>query len=228
VSRPIETDDDSLLDAADRVLMTEGPSAFTLVKAADAAGVSAATLIKRFGSKDRLFLRLSQRWVASLDPLLDEAAAAHSSPLARLRAVALHNYHDLDHAETAANQLAALAIDLQNDEMRGWLHVGWEHVRRHLTCHATAAISAGELAGCPPPPQLARIILSSMEGGCLTWSVHPEGSLIIRLAADLDALLEGWTTRTGASADHEPDKDVDRSSRSRRGGNPRGRSGDRR
>jgi len=203
VSRPIETDDDTLLDAADRVLMTEGPSAFTLAKAANAAGVSAATLIKRFGSKDRLFLRLSQRWVASLDPLLKEAAAAYSSPLARLRAVALHNYCDLDHPETAAKQLAALAIDLQDDELRGWLHVGWGHLRRHLTRHAADAVAAGELAGCPPPQQLARIIVGAMEGGCLTWSVHPEGSLVARLADDLDALLGGWTNQQESDRERE-------------------------
>lgn len=196
MGRPIETGDDALLDAAGQVLMAEGPSRFTLAKAADAAGVSAATLIKRFGSKERLFLRLSQRWVASLDQLLEDITAAHASPLARVRAVALHNYADLDYPETAANQLAALAIDLQNDEMRGWLFVGWGHVQRHLTRHITDAIAEGELAGCPPPRQLARIIVGAMEGGCLLWSVHPKGSLVVRLGDDLDALLQSWITKT--------------------------------
>lgn len=183
-----------LLDAADRVLMTQGPAAFTLAKAAESAGVSAATLIKRFGSKERLFLRLSQRWVASLDGQLRVSAAPYSSPLARLKAVALHSYHDLDNPATAHQQLAALAVDLQNDEMRGWLHVGWGHVRRHLARHCADAVAAGELAGCPPHEQLARIIFGAMEGGCLTWSVHPDGSLVERLGEDLDALLAPWTT----------------------------------
>jgi AcrR family transcriptional regulator len=194
VARPIGTPDDALLDAADRVLMTEGPSGFTLAKAAAAAGVSAATYVKRFGSKERLFLRLSQRWAASLDGGLAEATRGVDSPLRRLRVVALYNYHDLDKPLTASKQLAALAIDLQNDEMRGLLHVGWGHVRGHLERHAAAAIAAGELAGAPPPAQLARIVMAAMEGGCLAWSVHPEGSLIRRLAADLDALLSGWIT----------------------------------
>jgi AcrR family transcriptional regulator len=81
--------------------------------------VSAATLIKRFGSKEQLFLRLSQRWAADLDGQLREVAAGYYSPLARFRAVALHSYHDLDRPDTAAKQLAALAVDLQHDEMRG-------------------------------------------------------------------------------------------------------------
>jgi len=193
VPRPIETADEELLDAADHVLMTEGPSAFTLAKAADRAGVSAATLIKRFGSKEQLFLRLSQRWVSSLDGSLAKSAAAHASPLGRLRAVALHNYHDLDHPATASKQLAALAVDLQNDDMRELLHVGWGVVRGHLERHATDAVASGELLDSPPPKQLARIVLGAMEGGCLAWAVHPEGSLMVRLREDLDALLGAWT-----------------------------------
>ncbi len=197
MARPIGTTDDELLDAADRVLMTEGPSSFTLGKAAQAAGVSAATYIKRFGSKERLFLRLSQRWVASLDDELTQAVQGVTSPLQRLRITALHNYHDLDNPVTASKQLAALAIDLQNDEMRGWLHVGWGHVRRHLQRHARECVAAGELVGAPPAAQLARIVMTAMEGGCLVWSVHPEGSLVARLSSDLDALLSGWRRDDG-------------------------------
>jgi AcrR family transcriptional regulator len=193
MARPIETADDALLDAANLVLMADGPAAFTLARAASMAGVSAATLIKRFGSKERLFLRLSQRWVSSLQEELAALAAVSPSPLQRLRAVALHSYHDLDCPATAHNQIATLAIDLQNDELRGWLHIGWEHIRRHLTRHAADAEKVGELVGAPPPGQLARIVAAAMEGGCIAWSVHPEGSLIDRLQDDLSALLSGWT-----------------------------------
>lgn len=192
--RPVETTDDELLEAADVVLRAQGPSAFTLTRAAEQAGVSAATLIKRFGSKERLFLRLSQRWVASLEGELSEVAAHHDSPLARLRGVALYSYVDLDHPAFAANQIAALAVDLQDNDLRALLHVGWGHTRRHLARHAAEAVSLGELAWCPPPEQLARLVFTAMEGGCLSWSVHPQGSLIERLSADLDALLGAWTT----------------------------------
>jgi AcrR family transcriptional regulator len=193
VARPIETPDEYLLEAAGRVLMTGGPAAFTLAKAAESAGVSAATLIKRFGSKQALFLRLSQRWFDSLDDFLHDHAVALVSPLAKFRAVALANYHDLDNPATASNQLAALAVDLQDHEMRVLLDAGWRVVRRHLERHAADAVSVGELAGCPPPHQVARLVFGAMEGGCLSWSVRPEGSLVARLSEDLDALLATWT-----------------------------------
>lgn len=193
MARPIETADDDLLDAADRVLMTVGPSAFTLARAAEAAGVSAATLVKRFGSKEQLFVRLSERWAASLDAELTRCARARRSALGRLRAVALHNYRDLDHVPTAHNQIAALAVDLQNAKQRELLHRGWTTVRGHLARHAADALDRRELIGAPPPAQLARIVFGTMEGGCIAWSVKPEGSLIKRLSEDLSALLAPWT-----------------------------------
>lgn len=199
MARPIETDDEHLLAAAGRVLLAEGPTSFTLARAASEAGVSAATYVKRFGTKDALYLRLSQRWAGSIDDDLVRAAEPYATPLARFRATALHSYHDLDHPETAAKQLAALAIDLQRDDMRALLDAGWGHVRRHLARHGADAIEAGELVGCPPPEQLARIVMGAMEGGALAWSVAPAGSLIDRLEADLDALLSGWTIRKETS-----------------------------
>jgi len=191
--RPIAIDEEDLFAAAEWVLLRHGPSAFTLARAAERARVSAATFIKRFGSKEKLFLRLSQRWVASLDGALRRAADEHGTALGKLRAVALHSYYALDNPATASNQLAALAIDLQNDAQRELLHVGWDQVRRHLARQAQRATSAGELVGAPPPAQLARIVLGAMEGGCLAWCVHPTGSLITRLQKDLDALLSGWS-----------------------------------
>jgi AcrR family transcriptional regulator len=195
VVRPIETADDALLDATARALSAYGPGAFTLARAAENAGVAAATLVKRFGSKRGLFVRLSRRWVGSLDGELDAVEAAGGSPSQCVRALALHNYHDLDHPERAHRQLAALAVDLQDAELRGLLHEGWGKVRARLERQLAAAVAAGELVGAPPPAQLARLVYGAMEGGCLTWSVHPEGSLVARLSADLDALLSGWTVQ---------------------------------
>lgn len=204
MARPIETEDHELLAAAGEVLRTEGPSGFTLAKAAALAGVSAATMIKRFGSKQALFVRLSEHWVASQDEVLNAAAAPHDSPLARLRAVALYPYHALDDPEHAAMQLAALAIDLQHDHMRDLLHRGWGHARRHLARHAADAVHAGQLRNCPPPFQVARLVATAMEGGCLAWSVDPEGSLVDRLSEDLDALLAAWTTAEPTDREEQP------------------------
>jgi AcrR family transcriptional regulator len=68
MARPRGIADEQLLAAAQELLYEVGPAAFTLEKSASRAGVSAATLIKRFGSKRQLPLALNRRWVASIGP----------------------------------------------------------------------------------------------------------------------------------------------------------------
>jgi AcrR family transcriptional regulator len=68
MARPRGIADEQLLAAAQELLYEVGPAAFTLEKSASRAGVSAATLIKRFGSKRQFLLALNRRWVASSGP----------------------------------------------------------------------------------------------------------------------------------------------------------------
>jgi AcrR family transcriptional regulator len=80
MARPRGIADEELLAAAEDLLYAVGPAGFTLEKVAARAGVSAATLIKRFGSKRQLLLALNRRWVASIGPGL--AAATEGRPTA--------------------------------------------------------------------------------------------------------------------------------------------------
>jgi len=189
MARPRVIDDERLLAAAQELLFEIGPAAFTLQRAADRAGVSAATLIKRFGSKQQLFLALNRRWVDSIIPGLEAAEAGCRTPLSRLRAAALWGFDDLDSPANTANQLATLALDLQGDAMRELLAEGWLIFEQHLTDLADAAIDAGEMGRDHPAEQVARILLATCEGTRITWCVRPVGSLVARARADVDAVL---------------------------------------
>jgi AcrR family transcriptional regulator len=189
MARPRVIDDERLLAAAQELLYDVGPAAFTLQRVAERSGVSAATLIKRFGSKQRLFLALNRRWVESITPALEAAEAGCATPLARLRAAALWGFDYLDSPANTANQLATLALDLQDDAMRELLAAGWLIVEEHLTRLAADAIAAGELAPGRPAGQVARILLATCEGTRITWCVRPVGSLVARAQADVDAVL---------------------------------------
>ena len=189
MARPRVIDDERLLAAAQALVGEVGPAAFTLQRVAERSGVSAATLIKRFGSKQQLFLALNRRWVDSITPALEAAEAGCGTPLARLRAAALWGFDDLDSPANTANQLATLALDLQDDAMRELLAEGWLIVEEHLTRLAADAIAAGELGPARPASQVARILLATCEGTRITWCVRPVGSLVARAEADIDALL---------------------------------------
>jgi AcrR family transcriptional regulator len=197
VARPRVIDDERLLAAAHELLFDVGPAAFTLQRVAERSGVSAATLIKRFGSKQQLFLALSRRWVASITPSLEAAEAGCDTPLARLRAAALWGFDDLDSPSNTANQLATFALDLQDDAMRELLAEGWLIAEEHLTRLAADAIAAGELQAGRPAEQVARILLATCEGTRITWCVRPVGSLVARAQADIDAILSSLAARPG-------------------------------
>jgi len=193
MARPRGIADEQLLAAAQELLYEVGPAAFTLEKSASRAGVSAATLIKRFGSKRQLLLALNRRWVASIGPGVAAATEGQKTALGRLRAAALWGWEDLDSPATATTQLAALALDFQDEQMRELLVAGWRELEGHLTRLAREAIAAGELSGNPPAEQVARILRAAADGTSMEWSVAPAGSLMTRLEADIDAILASWS-----------------------------------
>lgn len=188
--RPREIDDEQLLSAAGAVLAEVGPAGFTLERAAARATVSAATYIKRFGSKKALFLEVNQRWLDSIDAELTAVVAAERAPIRRLRAAALWGVADMDDAQTATRQLIALGRDLQDDDLRAQLADGLGRIRRTLEALVVAA--ADDLPGAPSPKQAAAMLAALVEGTKITWSVAPQGSLVRRARRDVDSLLKSW------------------------------------
>src|SRR5262249_27193952 len=86
--RPRTATDADLLTAAHRAVSRVGPSRLTLADVAAEAGGAPATLVQRFGSKRGLLLALVQLAPAGVGAEFAALRAAHSSPLAAVRAVA--------------------------------------------------------------------------------------------------------------------------------------------
>lgn len=193
--RPRGIDDDVLLDHVAATIADSGVAGLTLQSVADRAGVSAATLINRFGSKRGMLVALDRRWAESVDAEVDHALTAESDPVRRVRATALLWTGDLEDPTVLANVLSGLAADLLDTELRELLGAGWGALRRRLTELVADCHRAGRLAGSPPAEQAARMLFALAEGTRLAWSVQPEGSLRARAEADLDALLAGWDQR---------------------------------
>ena len=170
-------------------MFESGPAAFTLDRAATRAGTSAATYVKRFGSKRDLLLALNRRWVASVAPGLAAAVAGENTAYGRLRAASLWGFSDLDSPAHAANQLGALALDLSDGRMRELLAQGWRLVQERLTALADAAIKAGELRSDLVADEVARALFAVGEGTRLAWSVDPRGSLTGRAESTVDLIL---------------------------------------
>jgi AcrR family transcriptional regulator len=191
VARPRLTTDTALLDAAATVLARTGSTGFTLELAGQQAGVSAATLVKRFGSKRGLLIASSQRWIDSIEP--EPASSPGESPLATLHRLSVRSYIDHSQPDDAALHVSSLAADLGDPELTRLLALGWARKRSQLERLIRRAIDAGELRNAPAPAMAARTLFALLEGSFLGWTVDPSGSLLSILDTEFDNLIASWT-----------------------------------
>lgn len=190
MARPRKISDERLLAAAGGVIARLGPG-FTLADIATEAGVVAGTLVQRFGSKHGLLAALSRMTIDALPDSIRTAAKGHADPLDALRAGLVEPYAALDDPAAAANNLAQLAVDFADAELRDLL------AQLYAAVEAEVAIlvhdAAATLPGAPAAPQAARVLTALAEGSAIRWSVHPTGSLRERIRTDIDAVLTTWS-----------------------------------
>jgi AcrR family transcriptional regulator len=191
VARPRKISDERLLIAAGAVIARTGPS-FTLADIAAEAGVVAGTLVQRFGSKHNLLAALSRMTIDALPHTIRGAVEGLDDPLDALRAGVTGPYAALDDPASAANNLAQLAVDFADDELRGLLAELYEAIEAEIAELVRRAVTAGVLPTAPPVTDAAHILTALAEGSAIRWSVRPRGSLRARVLADVDAVLTSW------------------------------------
>jgi AcrR family transcriptional regulator len=200
MARPRCIEDEDLLACAAEVLAQVGPSQFTLAGAAARAGVAPATYIKRFGTKQELFVALNRRWAQTVGAGMD-AAASTTTGVHRIRVAAMWGVAEMDVPEHAANMLAALALDLQYPPMTALLDQGWATWRARVGALVRDAIAAGALPHAPAPPVAAQMLFALVEGTRIGWCVRPHGSLQQRVGQLIDELISTWSAGRSGSAD---------------------------
>lgn len=186
MARPRTIADQRLIEAAGVVIGRSGPG-FTLAEVAREAGVSVGTVAGRFGSKHGLLLALSTAGTAQVVHGMRTAADAAASPFDALRDATVTAYAGLGDAETAANHLGQLGVDIGDPELRALLAV-------HYTAVEAELARCADLAGLAEPRRAARVLLGLIGGISIDWSVRPHGTLAERLREDVTMVLEGWKT----------------------------------
>src|SRR4051812_8194078 len=104
--RPRTVSDEDLMNATMRVMSRLGPVKLTLAAVAKEAGVTAATLVQRFGSKRALMLKISGEAAKLGDVCFAMVRRAHPrSPLAAIFAAATAMTEHMGTPEELANSL---------------------------------------------------------------------------------------------------------------------------
>jgi AcrR family transcriptional regulator len=188
MARPRSVSDEEIVAAAVRAIGKHGPAHVTLAHVGAEAGVSAAALVQRFGSKAALLRAVSADGSRHAAAAFDRAESAHDSPLRTLQR-ALDSFAEGVSSRTElANHLGMLQMDLADEELRRQAAQQAKLVRSRIAGLLDAAVAAGELRSCDTTA-LATTVHTAYSGALITWAVEGRGSLSAWLRARLDAVL---------------------------------------
>jgi AcrR family transcriptional regulator len=187
--RPRKVTDEELFTATYTVMQKLGPHELTLAAIAKEAGVTAAVLVQRFGSKRDLLLTLAERYSDGAAAMMTGFAERHRSPLAALRDYAECMAGMASSPAALARNFAYLQIDLTDPDFRVHLAKGARATRDWFRQVIQSAVDAGELDTGVDPARLARTIEAVMGGSLFTWAFYQEGSAERWVRADVDAVL---------------------------------------
>jgi AcrR family transcriptional regulator len=192
--RPRTISDEAILDAVLALALRVGPARVTFAAAAAEAGLSAATLVQRFGTKRDLLLAADKRGVDLWVSALDRSTAA--SPLARVVEGLVLAVDPDATPEQMANAVALLQLDLADPDFHAETLRGARAVRARIERDLSAAVAAGELRNGTDVATLATLVETTYHGAMIGWAIHREGTLADWMREQVEAVLAPH--RTGA------------------------------
>jgi AcrR family transcriptional regulator len=198
--RPRKVSDSQLFAATHAVMSKVGPRELTLAAIAKEAGVTAAVLVQRFGSKRRLLLTLTERHSEGAGEFIAALAKQHASPLAAVRAYSDCMAGMATSPAALARSLAYLQIDMTDPDFRRHLVKQARATGAGLRRLVEAALEAGELLQGTRPAELARTIETVLSGSMITWGFYREGTAAKWMRADLEAVLAPWLRKRSRPA----------------------------
>ena len=187
--RPRTVDDSTILSAAVTVLGRIGPERLTLADVGEEAGLSAATLVQRFGSKRDLMLNVLRFATDGFDERFEQAIKSNDSPLEAIFAAAMDRAPESEPG-ALAHMLAFYLSDLGDPDFRALATENHRKAVAGFKRMLDEAVAEGEIAeSYVDTAQLAETIYSLVMGTLLTWTVTGEGNYRTRIRSELDVLL---------------------------------------
>lgn len=185
--RPRTVSDEAILDAVLALALRVGPARVTLAAAAAEAGLSAATLVQRFGSKRALLLAADRRGIDLWVGALDRATAA--SPLGRVvEGLVLAAGPDVS-AGQMANSVAMLQLDLAEPDFHAQTLRGARALRARIAEQLAQALTRDELRDATDVPALAQLLETTYHGSMIAWAIHRDGTLAEWMSRQVEAVL---------------------------------------
>jgi AcrR family transcriptional regulator len=189
MARPRTIDDEAVLAAAAQVVNRVGPARLTLQRVADEVGLSAPTLVQRFGSKRGLLLAMGDQAASGWPDVFAAARERTDSPLDALVEALVDLTRHVSTPEAMANSIAFLQIDLSDPEFHERALASMRRMRELMAALLDEAVAAGELPRDTDVAPLADSVMNAYNGALITWAIFREGTLADRLRRELRRVL---------------------------------------
>jgi AcrR family transcriptional regulator len=190
--RPRSVSDEDLFAAAYRLMQSAPPSQFTLQAVAAEAGVTAAAVVQRFGSKRAFQVALAKAASASSNDLLQLLDEKSDDPIGALRYYADCVSGLAPSPAAIVRNLAYLQEDLADSALRAELKRQSLATRKALEDVIRKGIRSKAISSRADARSLARAIETMLSGALLTWAIYQEGTAKTWLRGRLDDLLAPW------------------------------------
>lgn len=190
--RPRTTTDDQILAAVTRAISRVGPQKLTLADVGAEAGVSAATLVQRFGTKRALLLALCAHSTAGVPEAAVALRTEGRGPLETLRRMFVSSAEHTPGAVEFVNHLAFFQMNLADPEFHRLEQDFFKAELRVVRALLRDAVAAGELSRDVDVGRLATTVQTAVNGARIVWAVRRGGTLPRFLHARLDDVLDPW------------------------------------
>lgn len=183
--------DDAILADVLKLIQRIGPERFTLAAAAAEVGLSASTLVQRFGSKRALLLEADrwavERWVSGMDEV-----PTGGPVLERLIAGLIHAVDDGTTAEEMANSVSLLQVALADGEFHESTRGGAVRLRAKIAERLREAKGNGELRLDTDIAAVVELVEITYHGAMISWAIHRNGQLVTSLRTNFNQLLRPY------------------------------------
>lgn len=176
--------------ATHRVVTRLGPS-LTLADVAREAGVAAATLVQRFGSKRGLLLAFASLAAEGTDEEYAAIRAAHPDPADSIREVVRCFAQMASTPEAVSNGLAFLQMDLSDPDFHRFALAQAKAALVELKKILDDGVREGRFVKCDTA-RLAFALHAIMGGAMVSWAVLREGSGEEAIQRAVDTLLRPY------------------------------------
>ena len=189
MARPRTIDDQAVLTAAAEVVNRVGPARLTLQRVADEVGLSAPTLVQRFGSKRGLLLAMGEQAATGWPGVFAAARERTGSPLEALVEALVDLTAHVATPEAMANSIAFLQIDLSDPAFHERAVESLRRMRELVAALLDEAVEARELPRSTDTGALATTVLNTYNGALISWAIFREGELADWLAREVRYVL---------------------------------------